>query len=190
MYCLSFSDKHSLILSDSITKLFHEQNGIEKITRCGADPVKLLKFIEKEENQDLINGYEIIVIHVGTNSIRYKEEWALFLNLINKEITQDVYELGIKDSNNNPKVSEINFYTQMKNLIDFIQGTTQTKIIISAILPRPYDHERRLGTVLSFNKILEQFHHPQQVISLIPLKTLQLLTTILRPHYFVTMGYI
>ena len=156
-------EHHSLILADSLTKNFFKMHHTKVITRRAATPKKLIDYIQEQPDQ--IHDYRVIVLHVGTNCLSGREEWGLYLKLVNDQISQESYDAKLKalnppDANDDPE-SFKNIYQQM---IDEIRAINKNAtILVSAIIPRFWDHDRRHQVRRSYNCILKDFNSQDKV---------------------------
>ena len=94
----------SLILADSLTKNFFQMDNIHVITRHGSTPAKMTKFVR--ESPGVVKNYDTIVIHVGTNWMSTKEEWGLFLKMINSVISPSKYRAMLNNLNPPPATGD------------------------------------------------------------------------------------
>ena len=99
---------------------------------------------------------------MGTTWLSDKSEWALFLKLVNGLIDRDKYEKTIEAMNPPPAIGLAStFRDQYASIIDFIKSmNSEAIILVSAIIPRPWDHDRRNLVRMSYNMILENFNNP------------------------------
>ena len=67
------------------------------ITRRGGTPQKALDFVKC--SPELFKGYKVILLHVGTNWLSGKQEWALYLKMANSIISKEEYNAQIKELN-------------------------------------------------------------------------------------------
>ena len=153
-YCID--TKHSLIISDSMVKNFVTLKKTDVICRRGADPEKMLKFLQ--ENQHIItNQYKVIIIHVGTNFFSTRHEWGKYLELVNDQCTQAEYDDFIDQSNfTAARGSTFTFKSIIQQIIHFIKSRSQAIILLSGIIPRPWDDERRGAVVDRFIEEMKQ----------------------------------
>ena len=133
------------------------------ITRSGATPSKVIGFIESYPN--VVRGYKVIILHLGTNWLSGKLEWGLYLRMANKEITKEDYKNEIVSFNPPPANGPAEtFREQFQELIDLIKRLNPTcKILISSIIPRLWDNDRRHLVRQSYNRILEKFGSQERV---------------------------
>ena len=128
------------------------------ITRRGGTPQKLIQFLEA--NPTSIAGYKVIIVHTGTNWLSGKEEWGFYLKLVNSVITKEMYEAKLKSLNPPPAVGTAQkFKETFQELLDLIKSINkEATILVSSIIPRLWDHDRRHLVRLSYNKILRGFN--------------------------------
>ena len=131
----------------------------EIITRPGATPKKILSFLER--NLSLVTNYKTVVLHFGINWLSAKEEWGLYLKLINQEISLDQYNKELQDLNPPPATgTATDFRDQYQQVIEHVQMRNPGAIIlVSSIIPRPWDYQRRHLVCISYNKILKSFNN-------------------------------
>ena len=146
---------HSLILSDSITKGIRLKKTVV-VTRPGATPKKILEYITRFPVTIL--NYKVIVLHIGTNWLSQKAEWSLYLRLVNNVISSDCYREELAKLNPPPANGPaIVFRDTFVEIINFIMvANPQAKILLSALLPRKWDHDRRHLIRISYNNILKK----------------------------------
>ena len=140
-----FADRHqhSIILADSLTKGFFEMDRTTVITRRGGTPQKLIQFLKA--NPASIAGYKIIIVHTGTNWLSGKEEWGFYIKLVNSVITKEMYEAKLKSLNPPPAVGTAQkFKETFQEFLDQIKSINkEATILVSSIIPRMWDHDRR-----------------------------------------------
>ena len=165
---LSFSGTKAVIISDSLTRTLNPIGYIDVLTRPGATPQKLLHFLE--QNPKLLHNYKIVVLHVGTTWLSTKNERLLYLRLVNGHIDRKEYNEALSSMNPPPAIGQaIVFRDQYKNLIDFIKTVNpETIILVSAIIPRPWDHGRRNLVRKSYNNLLQKFNSNSNNVYFIP----------------------
>ena len=133
------------------------------ITRKGATPEKILQFVREYPN--MVKRYRVIILRVGTNWLGTREEWRLYLRMVNSQITEKEYEAQIWSMNPPSAKGEPEIFRQIyQNLIDLIrQLNPEAKILISSIIPRLWDHARRNEVRMSYNAILQNFSKQDKV---------------------------
>ena len=133
------------------------------ITRKGATPEKILQFVREYPN--MVKRYRVIILRVGTNWLGTREEWRLYLRMVNSQITEKEYEAQIRSMNPPSAKGEPEIFRQIyQNLIDLIrQLNPEAKILISSIIPRLWDHARRNEVRMSYNAILQNFSKQDKV---------------------------
>ena len=166
-YHLSFlfvgTQKNSLILADSLTKGFFEMSNTEVITRRGGTPQKAIDFIRSKPH--LVSNYKVIVLHVGTNWLGSKEEWGLYLQKVNSKINSEEFETRLRELNPPPAAGNArNFLAVYHELIDQIRRLNpNATILVSSIIPRLWDQNRRHLVRISYNNILKSFNKQPNV---------------------------
>ena len=133
------------------------------ITRRGGTPQKMAKYIET--NPLLITGYQVIILNLGTNWLSGKEEWGLYLKLINSVITKETYETQLSRLNPPPALGNaLDFKNSFQELVDLIKSINKEAVIlVSSIIPRQWDHNRRHLVRISYNQILRRFNDQPNV---------------------------
>ena len=145
--------------------------GVLKDTRVicqrGATPLSMLTFIRL--NRDIFSSPKIILLHVGTNYFGSKTEWSLFQNFKKGRISEPEYERQLKMLNPLPAArTPSDFQKTFEDIIQEIRSiNTVAQIIISGIIPRPYDYHRRKSDIEAYNLILHTFNS-QHLIYYIP----------------------
>ena len=98
------------------------------------------------------------MLHLGTNHFSRKEEWFLFLKMQNNKISRSEYNIRLSAMNPPLAIGEVvDFRNQYKELIELVKSHCSATILVSSIIPRPWDHDRRDSVRRSYNKILEEF---------------------------------
>ena len=93
---------------------------------------------------------------MGTNWLSQKLEFSIYLKLVNNVITEKTYTEQL--NNLNPAIygPAIVFRDIFQGISDFIRcRNPKAKILVSAIIPRKWDHERRHLVCISYNNILK-----------------------------------
>ena len=125
------------------------------ITR-GGTPQKAIEYIKKCP-RSIIN-YRVIVLHVGTNWLSQKDEWGLYLKVIKGHYSKEEYDSKIASLNPHPAITSANTfrdtYQELINLITDINK--EAVVLISAIIPRAWDHNRRHLVRKSYYHILKK----------------------------------
>lgn len=152
--------KHSLILSDSMTRGFRELRRTDVVCRRGADPQKLGSFLRM--NMSVIKKYhKVIVLHIGTNYFSKKEEWGKYLELVNGQCSLEEYSEALNLLNPTPSKGSIHtFEAQVREIISIIRKKSNAIILISGILPRPWDNDRRGDIIDVYNRNLKALTQP------------------------------
>ena len=147
--------KHSLVLSDSMVRGFRQLKKTDVICRRGADPKKLFNYIQ--DNKYIVaRNYKVVIIHIGTNYFGSRYEWGKYLELVNQECTFEEYYDYINSSSLLPaKASTFTFRDEVFKIIKLIQSLSTSFILLSGIIPRPWDIERRQPIVKRFNQVLK-----------------------------------
>ena len=103
---------------------------------------------------------EVIIIHVGTNYLGTKQEWSLYPNLVKGKLSETNYKQSIKRQNPLPENgTAIHFRDTFQRIIDTIRTNNwDVTILISAIIPRPWDYGRRNNVRIIYNRILQNLN--------------------------------
>ena len=144
-----------LILSDSLTKGFCALQKTVVATRPGATPIKILHHLKT--NPIILDNFKVIVLHVGTNWLSQKSEFSLYLQFVNiiseGKFKEQLHRLNPPPANG----SAVAFRDTFQNIIDCIRcRNLEAKILVSAIIPRKWDHDRRHLVRISYNNILKK----------------------------------
>ena len=133
------------------------------ITRRGGTPKKAIDFIK--ENPTSIQNYKIIILHVGTNWLSHKEEWGLYLKLANGLLSKEAYDSQLASLNPPPATGDARIFRDTyQELIDLVRETNPIAIIlISSIIPRAWDHDRRDLVRMSYNQLLKNLATQENV---------------------------
>ena len=158
---LCFLGKEALIISDSLTRDFPISMKYDLITIRGATTNKIYKYIT--EHRHCLQGYKILVLHVGTNHFSSKEEWSWYLRFVQNKISREEYNQAICSMNPPPANSRaVTFRDEYCRLLDLVKPEV-SKVLVSAIIPRLWDHDRRDLVRRSYNRILEQLEDFENV---------------------------
>ena len=151
-------------MARSLTPIAH----IDVITRPGASPQKILDFLKQRPG--ILPKYQIVIVHTGTTWLSAKNEWALYLKLVNSQIKKQEYNEILVSMNPPPAVGPaVVFRDNYTNLIGFIKGVNpKATILVSAIIPRPWDHERRHLVRVCYNNLLKKFNSPSDNVYFLP----------------------
>ena len=84
------------------------------------------------------------------------------MKMINRVITKDEYHKVLENLNPPPARGKATFFRdQYTRLIYFVKTVNcQSTILISSIIPRPWDHDRRHLVRISYNNILKKLSNP------------------------------
>ena len=146
--------KDSLIIADSMVKGFCNLRKTDVICRRGSDPLQLLKYL-KGNKKIVKSSYKVIVLHIGTNWFGSKEEWGLYLQLMNNQISNKEYGILIKDKQEKSAKGEANVFRKIIiEIISYLQRYSSAIILLSGIIPRPWDHDKRKYIVENYNYML------------------------------------
>ena len=127
----------------------------EVVTIRGATIHKMVAFVNK--NLLSIKKFKVIVLHVGTNYFSKKHEWFLYMDFVNGKCTREEYNCNLQYMNPPPAVgTAISFKESYQYLIDLLQRISVAKILLSAILPRFWDHDRRNLVRRIYNDIIQK----------------------------------
>ena len=133
------------------------------ITRRGGTPQKAIEYIKRCASS--IMHYRVIVLHVGTNWLSQKDEWFLYLKMLNGQYSKEEYDFKIASLNPPPATgSATTFRDTYQDLINLIKEVNKEAVIlISAIIPRTWDHDRRHLVRKSYNQILKKLSNQDKV---------------------------
>lgn len=138
-----------------MVKGFNNLRKSDVICRRGSDPAKMLKYIQLNMHI-LKRRYKVIVLHIGTNYFGSRNEWGKYLQFVNDQCSFAEYTEYIDSINATPaKGSVYTFKNTIKLIIDLIKFHTNALIVISGIIPRPWDHERRANILRVYNDTLK-----------------------------------
>ena len=150
-------------MADSITRSFHSLRNTDVETRRGAKINEVHDFL-LETSKACDPSYDVILLHVGTNWLGVKYEWGLYLAFVNGCLTYRQFRRKMIRLNPRPAFQSANlFRAQYTSLINYIQSVSSAPILISAILPRPWDFDRREHLRRRYNRILRSFHNPPHI---------------------------
>ena len=187
VYIFMLSGKEALIISDSITRDFPTSTKYDLITIRGATICKVLDHIT--ENRYCVKGYKIIVLHVGTNHFSSKKEWSCYLQLAHNKISKATYDQTITEMNPPPANGQATaFRDEYLRIIKLIKHEVNVKILVSAVVPRLWDHDRRDLVRRSYNRILEKFQDLADVYFIPSFKPFFNKDRILRKELFLLDG--
>ena len=111
-----------------------------------------------------------MLLHFGTIWLSAKSEWELYLKLVNRIINQDQYdtELTLLDPPLTIGPPE-KFRDQYSKVSEYVRSVNNAAIIlVSSIIPRPWDHQRRHLVRVTYNKIQQEFNDPSAKVYFIP----------------------
>ena len=149
-----------------MTKDLTQLKDVEVHTIRGATPETVLSYLQSKVSF-LLNQLrpEVIIIHVGTNYLGTKDEWSLYLNLVKGKLSETNYKEFIKCQNPLPaNGTALHFRDTFQRIIDTIRiNNHDVTILISAIIPRPWDHERRNNVRIIYNGILQNLNSQRGV---------------------------
>ena len=131
------------------------------ITRSGGTPQKAINFIKSKP--DVVSNYEIIVLHVGTNWLSSKEEWALYLKKVNGLLSENEYVRELCKLNPPPAIGDaLRFCDTYQDLVNLIRCLNkEATILVSSIIPRLWDDDRRNKIRDTYNRMLLREFNPQ-----------------------------
>ena len=105
----------------------------------------------------MVQGYRVIVIHIGTNNFGSKSEWFRWLEYKKGKISGQVLDQVLASSavvNQDRQV----FGECYLELVQFVRSLNpEAWILLSSILPRLWDHDRRDEARRSFNVVPQSF---------------------------------
>ena len=133
------------------------------ITRRGGTPEKAIDFIKSRPS--IVSGYQVIVLHVGTNWLSKKEEWALYLKKVMGELSQEEYRNELNKLNPPPAIGDAHrFIHTYQHLVDLIRSINpNATILVSGIIPQFWDNDRRYHIRVTYNKMLKKFNSQPNV---------------------------
>ena len=158
IYVMFSSGDGVLFLSDSMAKhVPPPPNGTVQAYSGSTADMLLEKLADSPE---LVHNYQIIVIHVGTNHFGSPEEWRLYQRFSKGQLSRSHFEYALRRFPVNPDDHVLqNFGKTVGDILDFIQMVNpECIILVSAILPRVWDHHRRHHVRLQFNDLLRGFN--------------------------------
>lgn len=124
------------------------------------------------DSPELLHNYGVIVLHVGTNNFGSKAEWKKFLAYQRGEMSTPEFESYLILQNCSAVVSSgelDSFWRDVNSLIGLMRMVNPSCIILlSAVIPRPWDHTLRFETVKLFNSVLQSFNKKADRIFYIP----------------------
>ena len=133
------------------------------ITQRGGTPEKAIEFIESQPK--VVSEYKVIILHVGTNWLSRKEEWSLYRRKVNGFFSEYEYREALCRLNPPPAIGDAirfrNTYQKLINLIRSLNG--DAIILVSSIIPRWWDNDRRHGIRETYNKMLKAFNNQPNV---------------------------
>ena len=94
----------------------------------------------------------------------------VYLKLVNGQIKKQEYNEILVSMNPPLAVGPaVVFRDNYTNLIGFIKGVNpKATILVSAIIPRPWDHERRHLVRVCYNNLLKKFNSPSDNVYFLP----------------------
>ena len=130
----------------------------------GANPKKIMKFLR--EHPRVLHKYHVIVVHIGTTWLSAWSEWALYLRQVNGQISREEYDQALAKLDPPPAIGKAEtFRDQYQEILSYIKAENSKAIIlVSAIIPRPWDHQRRNLVRKCYNNLLQKFSDPMQKI--------------------------
>ena len=110
--------------------------------------------------------HKVIVLHTGTNWLGHKNEWSFYLQKVKGDLSEEDYSREItKLSPPLANGSEKKFKATFEEIIHYIRAKNpQAKVLISAIIPRPWDHSRRNQVRILYNNILKSLADGRQIL--------------------------
>ena len=135
-----------------MTRGFNKLRKTDVICRRGADPIKMLTFVQL--NRDIFKKhYKVDILHIGTNFFSDKHEWGKYLEMVNDQCTFAEYKEYLDISNLTPsKGSVYTFHDILSKIVKTIQRSCKASVLVSGIIPRPWDHDRRGNIIPVYNK--------------------------------------
>ena len=112
----------------------------------------------------MLRNYRVVVLHVGTNHFSKKSEWFLYTKYVNGRFSKQTYDQKIREINPPPALgTAITFRENYQSLIDLVKSHTEAKILISAVIPRLWDQDRRHIVRKIYNEILRKMANVNNV---------------------------
>ena len=156
----------AVIIGDSITKDLAALKNVEVHTVRGATPENIQTYLQGNL-VNLLSQYQVdvLIIHVGTNYLGTKGEWNLYRNHKKGKMSDTSFKESIALMNPLPaNGTAIHFREIFQSIINTIRSVNQNiTILISAIIPRPWDFERRNDIRMIYNKLLQNFNSQSDV---------------------------
>ena len=140
-----------LYRNNSIIKDLAAFKDVEVHTIRGVNPENILAYLRGNSCH-----LEVLIIHAGTNYLGTKGEWNLYRNFKKGKISETNYNGSIVSMNPLPANGMAETF---QNIINIVHSTNQDiTILISAIIPRLCDFERRNDTRMIYNRLLQTFN--------------------------------
>lgn len=128
----------------------------------GATISKMIDYVNK--NQQTLAQYKIIVLHVGTNHFSDKTEWFLYKDYANGKVSKETFNFKLGQLNPPPALGTASqFKESYQRLISLIIENTSAKLLLSAILPRFWDQDRRHLVRKIYNEIIKKMEDKNRV---------------------------
>ena len=122
------------------------------------------------DSPELVHDYGIVVLHVGTNDIGFKAEWCIFQRFRQGLLNRGEYEHAVSVYPCYADPGQLGTFRKdvgdILNLIHMVNPNCS--ILISAILPRVWDHFKRHHVRVEFNRVLQSFNCKRDRLFYIP----------------------
>ena len=107
---------------------------------------------------DIFDNYDVILLHVGTNSFGDKEEYFHYVDFTMNKISHAEYDAYLSNTARYlPDVDYEQFEYYYSALVALVQAAnSRCYILCSAILPRPWDFRRRNRVRCELNHIIQR----------------------------------
>ena len=156
----------AVIIGDSIVKDLATLKDVEVHTIRGATQIDILKYL-KSKGKNIMNqcNPKVLIIHVGTNHLGTKREWGLYRDYRLGNISEINFKNAIDCLNPMPaNGTATQFHDTFCDIISTIHSTNpEITVLISSILPRPWDFERRSETRMIYNRLLKTLNSKENV---------------------------
>lgn len=138
------------------------------------------------DDPQLVTGYTVVLIHVGTNDFGSKEEYDLYVKFKLGKIS---YQCFVDKSRrlclNDVHTSFNEFEYEMGNLFRFIYSVNpKVVLLVSSILPRPWDFAYRNGLRRHYNNLIRSCAAYNGVLFLDSARVFLIKNRDLKFHYF------
>ena len=141
-----FDRKDGIILTDSLGKNFRHLSRAVAVAVPGATISSLSTKLQTLK----LSSYKVILILVGTNDLTPKSVWVWYKMKLRKG------QSTVKNLPRHPKTPPEAIKSEYRNLLEGIrQENPNIFILVSAILPRPFDFPENKNYLYEVNRELE-----------------------------------